>query len=194
VGVHVVVYTVVFNVIATMAQDWKKVWTDIPLRFLLVGTIAYLITCVQCAVQVTLSVQKVIHFTDWVVGHSHFVLFGVFSFWTFAWIYYLLPRLLKTPLYSQSLMHWHFWLSVVGIFLMQFDLLVAGLVQGYLWASLAPFIDSVAASVPFWWVRMFSGMMIFVGESIFILNVFMTWKSRPVTAPVAAMAAPVGAG
>ncbi len=180
VGVHIVVYTVVFNVIATMAQDWKKVLTDIPLRFLLVGIVAYLITCVQCAVQVTLSVQQIIHFTDWVVGHSHFVLFGVFSFWSFAWIYYLLPRLLKTPIYSESLMSWHFWLSVTGIFLMQFDLLVAGLVQGYLWAKLAPFIDSVVASMPFWWVRMFSGMMIFVGESLFVINIYMTWKqSRP---------------
>lgn len=196
VGIHVVVYTVVFNVIATMAQDWRRVWTEIPLRFLLVGTIAYLITCVQCAVQVTLSVQKIIHFTDWVVGHSHFVLFGVFSFWCFAWIYYLLPRLLKTPMYSQSLMNWHFWLSVVGIFLMQFDLLIAGLVQGMMWANLSPFIDSVAASIPFWWVRMFSGMMIFVGESIFIINVYMTWRqSRAVSAssPMPVTPAPVGA-
>jgi cbb3-type cytochrome oxidase subunit 1 len=90
-------------------------------------------------------------------------------------------------------MHWHFWLSVAGIFLMQFDLLVAGLVQGTMWASLAPFIDSVAASVPYWWVRMVSGMMIFVGESIFILNVFMTWRQSRIAAPSPAMA-PVGAG
>lgn len=193
VGIHVVVYTVVFNVVATMAQDWKKAMTDIPLRFLFVGTICYLITCVQCAVQVTLSVQKIIHFTDWVVGHSHFVLFGVFSFWSFAWIYYLLPRLLKTPMYSQSLMNWHFWLSTGGIFLMQFDLLTAGLVQGMMWANLSPFIDSVAASIPFWWVRMFSGMMIFVGESVFLINVYMTWRlSRGVREPAAA-AVPVGA-
>lgn len=176
VGVHIVVYTVVFNVLATMATDWKKTMQDISLRFLFVGVICYLITCVQCAVQVTLSVQAIIHFTDWVVGHSHFVLFGVFSFWSFAWIYYLLPRVLKTQLYSQGLASWHFWLSTAGIFLMQFDLLSAGLVQGYLWKHMAPFIDSVVASVPFWWVRVFSGVMIFVGQVIFILNIFMTWR------------------
>ncbi len=189
VGIHVVVYTVVFNVIATMSQDWKMVLKDIRLRFILVGTICYLITCVQCAIQVTLSVQQIIHFTDWVVGHSHFVLFGVFSFWSFAWIYYLLPRLLNTPMFSQSLMSWHFWLSVSGIFLMQFDLLVAGLVQGYMWRSLVPFIDSVIASMPFWWVRMVSGMMIFVGETLFIINVYMTWResrlARKVPAAIA---------
>lgn len=176
VGVHIVVYTVVFNVVATMATDWKKSLNDISLRFLFFGIIAYLITCVQCAVQVTLSVQAIIHFTDWVVGHSHFVLFGVFSFWSFSWIYYLLPRILKTPLFSQSLANWHFWLSAGGITLMQFDLLSAGLVQGYMWRNMAPFIDSVVASIPFWWVRAFSGVMIFVGTVAFILNIYMTWK------------------
>ena len=65
---------------------------------------------------------------------------------------------------------------------MQFDLLSAGLVQGYLWANLAPFIDSVIASMPFWWVRMFSGMMIFVGEALFVINVYMTWKQSRQTA------------
>lgn len=176
VGVHIVVYTVVFNMLATMATDWKKTMTDISLRFLFVGVLCYLVTCVQCAIQVTLSVQAIIHFTDWVVGHSHFVLFGVFSFWTFAWIYYLLPRVLKTELYSQSLASWHFWLSAGGIVLMQFDLLSAGLVQGYMWKNMAPFIDSVVASMPFWWVRAFSGVMIFVGQVVFMLNIYMTWK------------------
>lgn len=177
VGVHVVVYTVVFNILATMASDWKKITQSVELQFLLAGIICYLITCIQCAVQVTLSVQAIIHFTDWVVGHSHFVLFGVFSFWSFAWIYYLIPRLLNTPIYSEVLKKWHFWLSFLGIVIMQFDLLSAGLVQGFMWKNMAPFIDSVIASIPFWWVRAFSGMMIFVGEVLFFTNIFMTWKS-----------------
>jgi cbb3-type cytochrome oxidase subunit 1 len=175
VGVHIVVYTVVFNIVATMASDWRQVLQSTELKFLLAGVFCYLITCIQCAFQVTLSVQTIIHFTDWVVGHSHFVLFGVFSFWCFAWIYYLLPRILQTPIYSESMKTWHFWLSFLGIVIMQFDLLSAGLVQGWMWKSMAPFIDSVAASVPFWWVRAFSGMVIFVGETLFVINVFMTF-------------------
>lgn len=184
VGVHVVVYTVVFNVLATMASDWKQVLASVELKFLLAGIFCYLITCIQCAVQVTLSAQTIIHFTDWVVGHSHFVLFGVFSFFSFAWIYYLIPRILKSALYSESLKSWHFWLSFLGIVIMQFDLLSAGLVQGYMWKSLAPFIDSVTASMPFWWVRTLSGIMILVGTVMFIINIYMTWKmsrSMPAT-------------
>lgn len=176
VGVHVVVYTVVFNVFATMASDWKKVTQNVSLQFFLVGATSYLVTCIQCAMQVTLTFQEVIHFTDWVVGHSHLVLFGTFSFWAFAWIYYLFPRLLNTPIYSDSLTKWHFWLSFLGIVIMDIDLLAAGVVQGFMWISQAPFIDSVIASKGFWWVRTLAGVAIFVGTVCFVINMIMTWK------------------
>lgn len=176
VGVHVVVYTVVFNILATMAANWKRIVEDISLQFFLAGTLAYLVTCIQCAMQVTLTFQEVIHFTDWVVGHSHLVLFGTFSFWSFAWIYYLYPRLLDTPIYSQSLATWHFWLSLLGIVIMDIDLMAAGVVQGYLWMNMAPFIDTVIASKGFWWVRTLAGVSIFAGTVCFFINMFMTWK------------------
>jgi len=176
IGVHVVVYTVVVNIIATIASDWKQLITNFPLRWIFFGTLAYLITCVQCAVQVTMSAQEVIHFTDWVVGHAHFVLFGTFTFWVTGWIYWLLPRIWKTPIYSESLGRWHFWLSVIGISIMQIDLLAAGMVQGLMWRSMAPFIDTVLASVPFWWVRTLSGIVILCGEACFLVNLYLTWQ------------------
>lgn len=176
IGVHIVVYTVVFNIIATVAADWKQLITNFPVRWIFVGTIAYLITCIQCAVQVTLAAQEIIHFTDWVVGHAHFVLFGVFGFWITAWVYWLLPRIWNTPIYSMTLGRWHFWLAVLGISIMQIDLLAAGVVQGMMWKSLAPFIDSVRASMPFWWTRTFSGIMILAGEFCFVLNIYLTWQ------------------
>ncbi len=176
IGVHVVVYTVVFNIIATLASDWKQLIDNLPVRWIFFGTIAYLITCIQCAVQVTLSAQSIIHFTDWVVGHSHFVLFGTFSFWVTAWMYYLLPRIWGVPWYSEGLAKWHFWLLALGISLMQIDLLAAGVVQGMMWKALSPFIDSVAASIPFWWVRTFTGIMILAGECCFLTNFYLTWR------------------
>jgi len=176
IGVHVVVYTVVFNIFATMASDWKQLVTNYPVRWIFTGTLFYLITCIQCAIQVTLSAQAIIHFTDWVVGHSHFVLFGVFTFWITAWVYWILPRIWGVPIYSLSMARWHYWLAMLGIAIMQIDLLAAGVMQGMMWRSLAPFIDSVAASQPFWWVRTFSGIMILVGEVLFFINLYMTWQ------------------
>lgn len=177
VGVHVVVYTVVFNIFATMAADWKRVIDDISLRFIFVGAVCYLITCIQCAVHTTLSVQEIIHFTDWVVGHAHLVLFGTFSFWAFAFIYFILPKLTGVKIFSESLKEWHFWLSTLGIVIMDIDLMCAGLVQGHMWKSLVPFIDTVMASKPYWWVRTLSGVTILVGEVCFFINVIMTYLS-----------------
>lgn len=176
IGVHVVVYTVVFNLLATMASDWKQLITNLPIRWIFFGVVAYLITCIQCAVQVTLSAQSIIHFTDWVVGHAHFVLLGVFSFWITAWIYYLLPRMWGVPMYSDSLARWHFWLMALGVSIMQIDLLAAGVVQGMMWKSLSPFIDSVVASVPFWWTRTFSGILILSAEVCFLVNIYLSWQ------------------
>jgi cytochrome c oxidase cbb3-type subunit 1 len=185
IGVHVVVYTVVFNIFATVAADWSQLKSNFPVRWIFTGTVAYLITCIQCAVQVTLAAQEIIHFTDWVVGHAHFVLFGTFTFWVTAWVYWLLPRIWGVPIFSTSLGRWHFWLATIGICIMQVDLLAAGVVQGMMWKSLAPFMDSVRASMPFWWTRTFSGIVILVGETCFVLNIYLTWKSsRRKNAPV----------
>lgn len=148
VGVHVVVYTVVFNYFATMQGEYRQLITNIPLRFIAVGAICYLLTCIQCAIQVTMSAQEIIHFTDWVPGHAHLVLFGTFSFWLFAWFYYLWPRLFKTRLYSTTLGEWHFWLATIGVVTMWLDLLAAGVMQGYMWKPLVPFIEVVKATKP----------------------------------------------
>ena len=175
VGVHVVVYTVVFNIFATLAADWRRVIDDISLRFIFVGALCYLITCIQCAVHTTLSVQEIIHFTDWVVGHAHLVLFGTFSFWAFAFIYFILPKLTGAKVFSDSLKEWHFWLSTLGVVVMDVDLMCAGLVQGHMWKALVPFVDTVIASKPYWWVRTFSGVAILVGEVCFLINIIMTY-------------------
>jgi cbb3-type cytochrome oxidase subunit 1 len=156
-------------------SDWKKVVESIPLRFIFMGALFYLITCIQCAIHSTLSVQEYVHFTDWVVGHAHLVLFGVFSFWAFAFIYHFLPKITGNELFSKTLGEWHFWLSVVGMVLMDIDLIAAGLIQGSMWINLSPFIDSVIASKPYWWARTLVGCVLLVAEVCFFINVVMTY-------------------
>lgn len=64
---------------------------------------------------------------------------------------------------------------------MALDLDIAGLVQGEMWRSLSPFIDSVLASKPYWWIRTFSGVAITVGFVLFLVNMIMTWKEDTVS-------------
>ena len=129
----------------------------------------------------TLTFQKLIHFTDWVVGHAHLVMFGVFSLWLFGVMTYLFPRIMKREWYSYRLCEYHFWLSAGGLSVMALDLILAGVFQGYMWAALFPWRDSIDVSHPFWVTRVFAGLFMFAGLLCFLYNLFMTWRS-PITA------------
>jgi cytochrome c oxidase cbb3-type subunit 1 len=183
VAVELVVTTVIINFFVTIWGSTRELITNLPIRWFYSGMVLYFVTCAQCAMQVTLTFQKLIHFSDWVVGHAHLVMFGVFSVWFFGMMTYLFPRLLRTPWYSRTLCEWHYWLSIGGIIVMFIDLGLAGMFQGYYWASLRPWDESVAGSHPFWMVRLFAGLAIIAGQLVFFYNLYATWRlsRRPVT-------------
>jgi len=174
IAVEVVVTTVVVNFFATIVGSGEFLRDSLPIRWFYTGMIFYFTTCLQCAVQVTLTVQKIIHFTDWVVGHSHLVMFGVFGFWILGMMVHLWPKLTGNEWYNPRLNHWHFWLTALGMFIMFWDLIIAGLIQGYEWQALSPWVQSLVSSAPFWLVRTVSGTMIIVGQFIFAYNMWMT--------------------
>ena len=176
IAVELVVTTVVINFFGTIWGSGRAVITNLPIRWFYTGMVFYFITCLQCALQVTLTFQEVIHFSDWVVGHAHLVMFGVFAMWQLGMMTYLIPRLLKAEWYSRTLCEWHFWLSATGVFVMFVDLGLAGLFQGFFWASLQPWDVSVDGSFPFWVVRLFAGLAIIGGQLAFYYNIYKTWK------------------
>ena len=174
VAVEFVVATVVINFFGTIWGSGRQIFTNLPIRWFYTGMVFYFITCFQCALQVTLTFQALIHFTDWVVGHAHLVMFGVFSMWLMGIMTYLFPRLWGRPWASESLCEWHFWLSAVGVFIMFIDLGLAGVFQGYYWASLQDWSVSVDGSYPFWIVRAVAGLMMFAGQLCFLWNIYKT--------------------
>lgn len=188
IAIEVVVTTVLANFILTLRGSGDFLRTNYPIRWFYTGMAFYWLTCFQCAIQVTLTAQKLIHFTDWVVGHSHLVMFGVFSFWVLGVMTDLWPRLTGRAWYSQALHGWAYWLNTLGMILMFVDLAIIGVAQGFLWWSLTPFIDSVRFSIPFWFVRTLSGVMITAGILLFAYNLWMTARGSVVyrTEPAAA--------
>jgi cytochrome c oxidase cbb3-type subunit 1 len=177
VAVEIVVSTVIVNFFMTLKGNSDVLRTSIPMRWFYTGMVFYFTTCLQCAFQVFLTVQEVIHFTDWVVGHAHLVMFGVFGFWILGVVTELWPKLVKREWYSRKLNEWHFWLTTIGILIMFIDLVAAGLMQGFLWRGLAPWEESVVFSVPFWVIRTITGTMIFVGQVLFAYNLWRTAKA-----------------
>jgi cytochrome c oxidase cbb3-type subunit 1 len=188
VAVEIVVSTVIVNFFLTIRGSGDALRNNLPVRWFYTGMILYFVTCLQCAFQVFLTVQEVIHFTDWVVGHAHLVMFGVFGFWILGIVTELWPRLVGNAWYSPKLNSWHYWLTTIGMVVMFIDLLAAGLVQGFLWRSLAPWEESVVVSVPFWLIRSVSGTMIFVGQVLFAYNLWRTARAGS-PAPESSLAA-----
>jgi cytochrome c oxidase cbb3-type subunit I len=176
IAVEMVVTTVIINFIGSVWGQPGQVWNNLPLRWFFTGIGFYALTCFQCALQTTLTFQALIHFTDWVVGHAHMVMFGVFGMWILGTMTYLFPRLLKTEWYSMRLAEWHYGLSAFGILAMSIDLILAGLFQGWSWAALQGWEESIRVSMPFWAVRLVAGLAIIVGQVLFFVNIYRTMQ------------------
>lgn len=195
IAVELVVTTVVINFFATIIGRGDALRTSIPIRWFYIGMVFYFTTCLQCSFQVTLTFQKIIHFTDWVVGHAHLVMFGVFGFWILGMMTYLLPRVMgASDWYRPRWNHWHFWLSGLGMLVMFVDLTIAGLIQGFSWRDLAPWEHSITASRPFWILRAFMGTAIVIGQFFFFANIWMTWRHMRTPQTKPAPITPTGLG
>lgn len=177
IAVEIVVTTVIVNFFMTLKGSGSILKTNLPMRWFYTGMILYFTTCLQCAFQVTLTLQQIIHFTDWVVAHAHLVMLGVFGFWLLGVVTHLWPKVTGKEWYSLRLNTWHYWLSTIGLVIMFGDLTIAGLVQGFSWRSLQIWEQSVIASMPFWMIRTFAGSMIVLGQMIWVYNLYRTAKN-----------------
>ena len=99
----------IINFFMTIKGTGNAVVTNLPIRWFYTGMVFYFLTCLQCAMQATLTFQALIHFTDWVVGHAHLVMFGVFSMWMLGIMTYLIPaaaedRMVQPPALRMALL------------------------------------------------------------------------------------------
>jgi len=135
---------------------------DAGLRFVVMSTIFYLVVSVQGSLQAFMTVNQVVHFTDWVIGHSHLAMLG---FATFAAAGGLVHAWEHTPgvRFNAKAINRAYWWLFAGVLLMVIDLTVAGLIQAQLWQSGAPWIDSVVASEHAWITRSATGLLILGG-------------------------------
>jgi cytochrome c oxidase cbb3-type subunit 1 len=177
IAVEIVVTTVVINFFMTWRGSEGFLQRSIPLRWFWVGALFYAVTCFQCAFQVTLTFQQVIHFTDWVVGHAHLVMFGVFSFWIFGMIEHLWPKLTGQDWHSAGLRRWSFWLTSLGLGTMFLVLTAGGLAEGFMAKNLVPRETILQTIRPFWVCRTISGVSIILGYCCLAGNMVLTARS-----------------
>lgn len=130
------------------------------------------------------SVSAVGHYTDWVIGHVHGGALGWVGFVTFAMLYWMVPRLWKTGLYSVRLATSHFWIATIGIVLYMTSMWIAGVTQGLMWRATTPdgtlaysFIETVKTLHPYYIVRALGGALYLAGMLLMGYNMLMTMRS-----------------
>ena len=163
------------NFFGTMKGRWTKLTENLPVKFIILGVVFYLLTCFQGPIQALRSMQKVIHFTDWVVGHAHMALYGAFSLFIFAGIYLMWPVITGKEM-DKKLGNWHFWLGLVGFSIMAMVLWAAGLIQGVLWIAQVPFLNTVWDIQPYWVIRTVGGAMMVLSFFVLLYNMWKTNK------------------
>lgn len=175
------------NGLLTLRGAWNKVASDTVLKFFVVGITFYGMSTFEGPMLSVKSINSLTHYTDWTIAHVHGGALGWNGFMTFGMIYWLLPRLFQTPLWSKKLMAAHFWIGTIGIVLYVLSIYTAGLTQGLMWRAFdetgrlayPDFVETVTALIPMYWVRVVGGTLFLVGMLMCGLNVVMTWKNRP---------------
>lgn len=189
------------NGLLTLRGAWDKVRENPVLKFFVVAITCYGMATFEGPLLATKTLNKIGHYTDWVIGHVHIGALGWNGFMTFGMIYYLLPIMWRTKLWSVKLANWHFWLGTLGIIFYAVPLYVAGFTQGLMWKQFNPdgtlvyknFLDTVTAIIPYYQMRFVGGLLYIAGAILMAINVVGTvrqgsfQKEVPAEAPALGM-------
>jgi cytochrome c oxidase cbb3-type subunit 1 len=185
------VWTVLQNFFGTMIGRWGTFSENLPTKFLIVGSLMYLIGCFQGSTEALRSIQQPTHFSDFVISHSHLTIFGTFVVWAIGSTIYVIQKLAGRPLWSPTLGNWSFWLITFGISLMGLDLTLAGLQQGHMLMAGSEWVDTLVSIRSYWLVRTTAGISMDIGISLLVYNLMRTvLAARATTAAIPSEARP----
>lgn len=173
------------NGLLTLRGVWDKVRTDAVLKFFVVAITGYGMATFEGPMLSLKNVNAIAHFTDWIIAHVHVGALAWNGFLSFGMIYWLMPRLTKTTLFSQKLANFHFWIGTLGIVLYALPMYVAGFTQASMWKQFKAdggsleygnFLETVTQIIPMYWMRAIGGTLYLVGVLVMVYNVIKTVK------------------
>ncbi|EDP96556.1 cytochrome c oxidase, cbb3-type, partial [Kordia algicida OT-1] len=170
------------NGLLTLRGAWDKVRTDPVLKFMVVAITGYGMATFEGPMLSLKNVNAIAHFTDWIIAHVHVGALAWNGFLTFGMIYWLVPRLFKTKLYSKGLANAHFWLGTLGIVMYALPMYVAGFTQATMWKQFNPdgtlfyanFLETVVEIMPMYWMRAIGGSLYIFGMFFLAYNIVVT--------------------
>jgi len=187
------------NGLLTLRGAWDKVRTDPVLKFMVVAITGYGMATFEGPMLSLKNVNAIAHFTDWIIAHVHVGALAWNGFLTFGMIYWLVPRLFKTKLWSTQLANAHFWIGTLGIIMYALPMYVAGFVQAFMWKQFNPdgtltygnFLETVSEIMPMYWMRAIGGTLYLVGAFILLYNIIQTVRKGSKVTDELAEAAPL---
>ncbi|MGG5505259.1 MULTISPECIES: cytochrome-c oxidase, cbb3-type subunit I [unclassified Myroides] len=177
------------NGLLTLRGVWDKVRVDPVLKFFVVGITGYGMATFEGPMLSLKNVNAIAHYTDWIIAHVHVGALAWNGFMTFGMVYWLIPRMTKTELYSKTLANFHFWIGTLGIILYTIPLYVAGFSQHLMWKDFDPsgtlkygnFLETVTAIMPMYVMRAIGGSFYLIGLFVLIYLVYKTVRAgKPV--------------
>lgn len=172
------------NGLLTFKGRWGLVRSEPIWKFFIAALTFYGMATFEGPLLSIKSVSALGHYTDWIIGHVHGGALGWNGFLIFGMLYYLIPQLWNTQLYSKKLAEQHFWLGLMGIVLYYVSMVVAGVTQGLMWKAIdssgnlvyPDFIETVSRIVPLYWVRALGGILYMFGFLLMVFNIYQTIK------------------
>jgi len=173
------------NGLLTLRGAWDRVREDPVLKFMVVAVTAYGMSTFEGPMMSTKTVNAISHFTDWTVGHAHIGALGWNGFLTFAVLYYLIPRMFQTQLYSRKMANLHFWIGTLGIIFYAVPLYWGAITQASMWKEFTAegflkypnFLETVTQLAPMYATRAIGGGLYIVGIVLGIYNLILTIKA-----------------
>jgi len=169
------------NGIMTLSGAWEKLRTDPILKFLIVSVSFYGMSTFEGPMMAIKTVNALSHYTDWTIGHVHSGALGWVAMVSIGAMYFLIPKLFDTEIYSKKLIETHFWIATIGIVLYITSMWISGIMQGLMWRAINSdgtltysFVESVQAMHPFYIVRASGGALFLTGMLIMAYNIYKT--------------------
>jgi cytochrome c oxidase cbb3-type subunit 1 len=159
------------NFIMTFKGAWHKISDSYTLPFFLVGIIFYFTGSLQGTAEAFRSTNLMWHFTDFTVAHSHLTMSGIISFFVWAGVYTVIPRLTGREA-PQITVGAHFWFALIGLLFYTVPLMYGSTLKGLMWIDGKPFMESVIFSAPYWLWRAIGGSLMWISHLFFAYNFY----------------------
>jgi cytochrome c oxidase cbb3-type subunit I/II len=170
------------NGLLTLRGAWDRVRESPVLKFMVVGVTAYGMSTFEGPMMSLKNVNAITHYTDYIIAHVHVGALAWNGGLAFAMLYYIVPRIYGTTMYSNRLANVHFWLATLGILFYAIPMYVAGITQSLMWQDFTAdgalrypnFLETVVRLAPMYALRAIGGTLFLTGVVIAVYNLYRT--------------------